>query len=135
MANKKIIPIKEVTSKIKKSKPFDCSVCPGYCCTYEIIGVSRDDVKRLALAHQIGIMEAYKQFTHVVEGVRSLKHQKDHIYKSVCHFFDKVKRQCSTYSSRPSVCRDYPIQKTCGYYEFLIFERENQVDPLFIPTL
>ena len=31
-----------------KKNQYDCSKCPGYCCTYDHIEVSQHDIKRLA---------------------------------------------------------------------------------------
>jgi len=63
-----------------------------------------------------------------------LRHHKDHIYASVCRFFDRDKRRCTVYEARPNVCRRYPYGKACGYYTFLKFEREHQGDDEFIPS-
>jgi uncharacterized protein len=38
------------------------------------------------------------------------------------------------YEARPTVCREYPNGKRCGYYDFLKFERKHQDDPDFIPS-
>jgi Fe-S-cluster containining protein len=52
----------------------------------------------------------------------------------VCRFFDRDERRCTVYDARPNVCRRYPYGKTCGYYNFLKFEREHQGDDEFIPS-
>jgi len=62
-----------------------------------------------------------------------LRHQKDHIYTSVCRFFDTDARRCTVYEARPYVCRKYPYGNKCGYYAFLKFEREHQADEEFVP--
>jgi Fe-S-cluster containining protein len=49
-------------------------------------------------------------------------------------FFDQEQRRCTVYAARPSVCRIYPEARTCGYYEFLKFERIQQGDDDFIPS-
>jgi hypothetical protein len=38
------------------------------------------------------------------------------------------------YAARPYVCRRYPYGSTCGYYDFLKFERAHQGDEEYIPT-
>jgi uncharacterized protein len=63
-----------------------------------------------------------------------LKHQKDDVYATICQFFDKDERRCTIYKARPAVCREYPDGKTCGYYNFLKFERKHQGDKEFIPS-
>ncbi len=63
-----------------------------------------------------------------------LKHKKDTVYATICQFFDQDARRCTIYKARPEVCREYPDGKTCGYYNFLKFERKHQGDKDFIPS-
>jgi Fe-S-cluster containining protein len=114
---------------------YDCSKCPGYCCSYPRIEVKDRDVKRLARHFDLGFAEAEKRFTRLYEpGERVLKHRKDEIYGSICRFFDTEVRRCTVYEARPQVCREYPNGTRCGYYDFLKFERKHQDDPDFIPS-
>ena len=110
-------------------KSYSCSKCPGYCCSYPEIEVTKRDIARLA--EHLGLTEeqAEARFT---KGARLLRHQKDTIFDSVCVFLDRETRRCGVYEARPGVCRDYPESKRCGYYEFLKFERTHQDDPKFI---
>ncbi|NDA73532.1 MAG: YkgJ family cysteine cluster protein, partial [Betaproteobacteria bacterium] len=111
---------------------FDCSKCPGYCCTYPRIVISLKDLTRIARHFEISEDEARRQFTkpYKDQGMDEivLKHQRDSIYASVCRFFDTAARRCTIYKARPKVCRNYPHGKRCGYYEFLQFERDQQDD-------
>jgi len=117
---------------------YDCSKCPGYCCSYDRIPVSDFDVARLARHFGIGARDARRRFTyrHQTEDIDEwiLRHHKDHVFKSVCQFFDRDARRCTVYAARPNVCRRYPSGATCGYYEFLKFEREQQGDESFVPS-
>ncbi len=117
---------------------FDCSKCPGYCCTYPRIEVLDKDLKRLARHFDLDLETAARRFTRIYResGIaeRILRHQKDDIYGSICRFFDTTARRCTIYSARPSVCRDYPDGRTCGYYNFLKFERKHQHDETFVPS-
>jgi Fe-S-cluster containining protein len=117
---------------------FDCSKCPGYCCTYDRIETKPADIARLAKYHGVSVAEATRRFTktYTWEGKteRILRHQKDTVYKSICMFFDKEARRCTIYKGRPAVCREYPDGKKCGYYDFIKFERKQQDDPAFIPN-
>jgi Fe-S-cluster containining protein len=114
---------------------YDCSKCPGYCCSYPRIEVKDRDVKRLARHFGLDVAEAEKRFTRPYEpGERVLKHRKDEIYGSICRFFDTEVRRCTVYEARPQVCREYPNGTRCGYYDFLKFERKHQDDPDFIPS-
>lgn len=129
----------------EKNKPknrYDCSKCPAYCCSYPRIVVTDSDLARLAKHFQVSEPEAEKRYTRqyrFADGKekiheRILRHEKDHIYKSACGFLDRDTRRCTVYEARPSVCREFPNGKTCGYYQFLKFERKQQGDKAFIPS-
>lgn len=123
---------------LKQSKPaYDCAKCPGYCCTYDWILVGKRDIKRLAKRFDVSYEEAEKRYTKYVSeyGHRVLRHRQDHIFKSACMFFDQAHRRCTIYEHRPSTCRDYPVTKRCGYFDFLKWERNQQDDAEFIPLL
>ena len=49
-------------------------------------------------------------------------------------FLDEETRNCGIYEARPQICRDFPTQSRCGYYDFLMFEREVQDDPEWVAT-
>lgn len=114
---------------------YDCSQCPGYCCSYDRIVVTARDVARLARHFELELEVAEKRFTRLWEpGERILRHRKDEIYGSICRFFDTDERRCTIYKARPAVCRQYPNGSKCGYYDFLKFERGHQGDDTFIPS-
>src|SRR5262245_46178680 len=113
---------------------FNCTKCPGYCCSYERIEVTRKDIDRLAKHFGLPYEEAEKKFTKFAWGERVLRHKKDHIYKSMCQFFDQTERHCTVYVARPEVCREYPDGIKCAYYDFLMAERRRQDDPNFVPS-
>jgi Fe-S-cluster containining protein len=117
---------------------YNCLKCPGYCCSHARIAVTDHDIARLARHFGISPGQARERFTYryrtkeVDEQI--LRHQKDHIYESVCRFFDTDQRRCTVYEVRPNVCRKYPYGSRCGYYDFLQFERRHHDDPKFIPS-
>ena len=115
---------------------YDCEACPAYCCSYPRIIVEDKDMKRLAKYFGISKREARRKFTKKGEdpGERILRHKKDEIYGTACRFLDRDTRECTIYEGRPSICRDYPGLRRCGYWEFLKFERKLQEDDEFIPT-
>jgi len=117
---------------------YNCLTCPGYCCSHSRIAVSEFDIARLAKHFDLPVDEARKKFTYNYKtkevDEQILRHQKDHIYKSICRFFDTDERRCTVYEARPNVCRKYPYGNACGYYDFLKFERAHQDDPEFIPS-
>lgn len=109
---------------------YDCNKCPGYCCSYPVITVTKRDLKRLAKRFDVTPEEAESRFTHSEHGhKRILKRKKDEIYGRICRFFDTDARNCSIYEHRPETCRTFPGEGRCGYYDFLTFERETQNDP------
>ncbi|TXL67034.1 YkgJ family cysteine cluster protein [Zeimonas arvi] len=117
---------------------YDCSKCPGYCCSYPRIEVKDKDLKRLAKHFGLPVGEAERKFTRRYKDDESderiLRHHKDEIYGTICRFFDRTERRCTVYAARPDVCRQYPNGSTCGYYGFIQFERKHQGDPDFIPS-
>jgi Fe-S-cluster containining protein len=121
-----------------RTMSFDCTKCPGYCCSHERIAVSDYDIERLAKHFGLSAKAARKKLTYRYQTAdineQILRHHKDSIYKSICHLFDRDKRQCTVYEARPHVCRKYPYGNTCGYYNFLKFERTFHDEPDFIPS-
>jgi Fe-S-cluster containining protein len=120
--------------RMTQKKEYDCNKCPGYCCSYPLIEVSKTDIARLAKHFDVDYATAEERFTlyDKEEKVRGLRKQKDEFFGSVCRFFDIEERRCTVYAARPEACRDYPYSKTCGYYGFLKFERKLQDDDKFV---
>jgi uncharacterized protein len=126
----------------KNDKPFpipvrvkySCAKCPAYCCTYAEIEVTRRDVARLARHLNIEYALAEQRYTKLdaKRNVRMLRHRTDSVFASACMLLDQEKRRCTVYEARPAVCRAYPDTPRCGYYEFLVFEREQQGDPEYV---
>jgi uncharacterized protein len=113
---------------------YDCNKCPGYCCSYPLIEVSKTDIARLAKHFDVDYATAEERFTlyDKEEKVRGLRKQKDEFFGTVCRFFDTGERRCTIYQARPATCRGYPYSKSCGYYVFLKFERDLQDDQKFV---
>ena len=117
------------------SVSYDCTKCPGYCCYYPVIHITRNDLKRIARHFGLGFRAAKKKFTVARDDEPlTMKRKADRHFGRVCQFFDTRKRCCSIYEARPSTCRKYPDGPRCGYYEFLKFERDLQDDDKFIAT-
>jgi len=117
---------------------YDCTRCPGYCCTYPRIIIDDEDLERIARFAKVNLEEARRRFTRTYRDGNTeemvLRHKTDTIYTSVCRFLDTARRRCTIYTARPEVCRDYPHGRRCGYYEFLRFERRQQGNPEFVPS-
>ncbi len=113
---------------------YDCSKCPGYCCSYPIIGLTKKDVERLAAHFGISFTKARKKYTVPREDEKfTMRRKADEHFGKICQFFDTDARRCTIYSARPHVCRSYPGGR-CGYYDFLSSERRGQEDKDMIAT-
>ena len=109
---------------------YNCSKCPGYCCSYPVIPLNSRDVKRLAKHFGLSFEAARVKFTKVDgDEPYAMRRKADEHFGRICRFFDTDKRRCTIYEARPEICRAYPGGKTCGYYDFLLSERESQEDP------
>ena len=114
---------------------YDCSKCPGYCCSYPVIPLNSRDVKRLARHFGLGFEAARKKFTKVDgDEPYAMRRKADEHFGGICRFFDTDKRRCTIYEARPEICRSYPGGKSCGYYDFLVSERDSQHDQTHVAS-
>ena len=114
---------------------YDCLKCPGYCCSYPVIVVTKRDIARLAKHHGLSVAAAERKFTRSGHGhKRIMKRQDDEHFGRICAFFDTDARRCTVYAARPAICRAYPSEDRCGYYDFLDFERRHQDDPDYVAS-
>ena len=114
-------------------KLYDCSKCPGYCCSYPLIPLDRRDVERLARHFELSFDVAKKKFTVERWGRKySMRRKADKHFGRICQFFDTEKRRCTIYAARPAICRSFPGDGHCGYYDFLKHERRTQDDETWI---
>jgi Fe-S-cluster containining protein len=113
---------------------YNCANCPGYCCSYPVIALTKRDIERLAKHFGITFAKARKKFTVERYGAKySMRRKADKHFGRICRFFDTEKRCCTVYKARPAICRDYPGGR-CGYYDFLMSERRGQNDPEMVAT-
>ena len=76
-----------------------------------------------------------RRFTTSKHGYRRIMRRKnDTHFGRICRFFDTKARRCTIYEARPRVCRSFPGEGRCGYYDFLQFERSAQEDTEFVAT-
>lgn len=114
---------------------FDCTKCPGYCCSYPVISVDARDIARLAAHLKLSPEEIEARYVKSGHGEkRILKRNPDPYFGKICKLFDRKLRRCGAYAARPEVCRRFPKEGRCGYYDFLVWEREHQDDPEFVAT-
>lgn len=112
---------------------YNCQKCPGYCCSYPVIELTKRDVQRLAKHHELTFDKAAKKFTKAVYGhAYIMRRKKDVHFGKICRFFDTKARRCTVYKARPDACRAFPGTTRCGYYDFLTFERRAQDDPNWV---
>lgn len=116
---------------------FECSRCPGYCCSYHIIPATKRDVERLAkhlgLTYDEALKKCVKKGDKKDGGEFRMRRKEDVHFGKICKFFDTEARRCTVYAARPAICRAYPSDK-CGYYEFLKIERNTQEDPELVAS-
>jgi hypothetical protein len=126
-----LAPVPPIDTGIAMEKvTYDCLNCPGFCCSYSQIPVNKRSLKRLA--EYFGISEKKARDKYTKPGVQDemiLRHHKDEYFLSICQFFDREERKCSIYAGRPDACRTYPGTPHCGYYDFLMIERDRNDDP------
>jgi uncharacterized protein len=121
------------TGKIAERVQFNCAKCPGFCCSYPVIVITKRDLERLAKYFRLSPEEAEKRFTKSAHGYkRIMRRKRDTHFPMICQFFDTERRRCTIYEARPAACRAYPGSARCGYYDFLSFERRAQGDPEFV---
>jgi len=120
---------------------FDCAKCPGFCCTYDEIDLTDEDVAGLC-AHLdiseekfISKYTKYGKFRGRSRFPLMLKHKSDRHFSKICIFFDSERRRCTVYKARPEACCAYPHGERCGYFEFLSFERRLHGDEDHIPSV
>lgn len=124
-----------VAKSRQASQSYDCLKCPGYCCSYPVIVVNQRDLKRLARRYGLSVEEARRRFTRSAHGYDQVMRRKpDPHFGRICRFFDTDNRRCTVYEDRPEICRKFPSEPHCGYYDFLSFERRHQDDETFVAT-
>ena len=115
-----------------EQKRYDCHVCPAYCCCLPEVPVTPSDLSRLA--QHFGLEEDVAKTQYIDINTNNpeemiLRQQPDIVYGTACGFLDLNTRQCTIYDARPAVCHDVPGGSRCGYYDFLIAERDSLQDP------
>ena len=94
---------------------YNCSKCPGYCCSYPVIPLNKRDVQRLADHFGLGFKDARKKFTKVDgDEPYAMRRKADEHFGSICRFFDTEERRCTIYTARPTICREYPGGKAAA---------------------
>ena len=83
---------------------YNCSKCPGYCCSYPVIPLNSRDVKRLAKHFGLSFEAARVKFTKVDgDEPYAMRRKADEHFGRICRFFDTDKRRCTIYEARPEL--------------------------------
>lgn len=115
---------------------YNCVECPGYCCSvYGTVTLSKFDAKRLAKHLGVTVKRLLTKYTKKGEDGPSLIQSKDPLMGKSCVFLDKETRGCTVYHGRPNICRKFPYESHCGYWDLLDFERKHQGEPDLIPLV
>jgi hypothetical protein len=79
----------------------DCQKCAA-CCEEPSLQVDR------LTWHLRAFREPFLWWQRVVNGFELVSTQRPRVFVFRCHYFDTATRRCTSYSTRPGICRDYP---------------------------
>jgi Fe-S-cluster containining protein len=115
---------------------YDCDKCVAYCCSiYERVQVTPKDVRRLATHFNVEPETAALRFSKLNGKERILRRRADRLFGQACMFLNQDTRKCTIYNARPDVCREFPDDSRCAYFDLIEWERKQQDDPDVIPLV
>ena len=115
---------------------YDCDKCVAYCCSiYERVQVTPKDTRRLAAHFKVSTEAAALRFTKLNGKERILRRRADRLFGQACMFLNQESRKCTIYNARPEVCREFPDDSRCAYFDLIEWERKQQNDPDVIPLV
>lgn len=115
---------------------YDCDKCVAYCCSiYERVQVTAKDTRRLATHFKVTPETAALRFTKLNGKERILRRRADRLFGQACMFLNQESRKCTIYDARPDVCREFPDDSRCAYFDLIEWERKQQNDPDVIPLV
>jgi len=115
---------------------YDCDKCVAYCCSiYERVQVTPKDVRRLAAHFKVTVETAASRFSKLNGKERILRRRADRLFGQACMFLNQDTRKCTIYDARPDVCREFPDETRCAYFDLIEWERKQQDDPDVIPLV
>jgi len=72
---------------------YNCAKCPGYCCSYPVIPLTKRDVARIAEHFDLSFEAARRKFTKEDgDEEYAMRRKADVHFGKVCRFFDTDKR-------------------------------------------
>ena len=115
---------------------YDCDKCVAYCCSiYERVQVTPKDLRRLAAHFNVTTEVAGVRFSKLNGKERILRRRADRLFGQACMFLNQETRKCTIYNARPDVCREFPDDSRCAYFDLIEWERKQQDDPDVIPLV
>jgi len=115
---------------------YDCDKCVAYCCSiYERVQVTPKDLRRLAAHFNVTTEVAGARFSKLNGKERILRRRADRLFGQACMFLNQESRKCTIYNARPNVCREFPDDSRCAYFDLIEWERKQQDDPDVIPLV
>ena len=115
---------------------YDCDKCVAYCCSiYERVQITNKDIRRLAAHFSLTPEAATARFTKLNGKERILRRRADRLFGQACMFLNQDTRKCTIYNARPDVCREFPDDTRCAYFDLIEWERKQQDDPDVIPLV
>lgn len=115
---------------------YDCDRCVAYCCSiYERVQVTPKDLRRLAAHFKVTTEAAALRFSKLNGKERILRRRADRLFGQACMFLNQETRKCTIYDARPEVCREFPDDSRCAYFDLIEWERKQQDDPDVIPLV
>lgn len=109
----------EGVAPFTKTENFDCGECPGFCCTYKITEVGPTDQKRLARGLGITEREVEERYCRWENNAKLVLRQTPDPVLGVlsCIFLDKETRGCKVHGIRPRVCKSFPHEERCKWWD------------------
>lgn len=126
---------KTVPVAVSTKPKFDCSKCPGTCCSFPQIDVTMSEIKRLAKVKGTPLYLFRSQFFERTDDDSGwqIKHRKHSSLGGICSFYVDGKG-CSVYKDRPETCRGFANNGKCIIYDFLAAMRRHTGDRTYFPS-
>lgn len=137
---------------------YDCSkgACGGWCCSFPRVHISEHEHRAIADHLRIPVSKLRRKYLALDPDANPGDPDEKWLFRRkpdpdgftrpedveveedtpetekvghICAFFDRKKRNCMIYTVRPLTCREFPNSHKCGYYDALMFFREQSGDP------
>ena len=115
---------------------YDCKKCPGYCCSYPIIGLDAPRRRAPRQAPRLSFEVCKRRHTRSAYGRKWIMRRKaDPHFGRICKFFDTEKRRCTVYEGATRGLPLFPRQGPVRLLRLPDLRARAQEDPDFVaPT-